>query len=221
MCSSSTRSSVPRPIDHRRQAVQDHVGFSPESRTQQSEFVSLPGHGCDEPRELNDEKPVRQLLLVPPRHVVISNLVCSNSASRISSIISGIPGHAIEDVILSNIYVQHRGGGTKETAAIIPPELENAYPEPGMFGPMPAHGLYVRHAKNLEVSNFEVAAIAEDARPAFAFMDVQGLDLSNLGSPKPGAGVPVITLRDVDNFSIKGSAHVPDTTTDGVSRRDL
>jgi polygalacturonase len=50
------------------------------------------------------------------RRVIISNLACSNSASRISSIVSGIPGYAIEDVKLSNIHVQHRGGGTKETA---------------------------------------------------------------------------------------------------------
>ena len=54
------------------------------------------------------------------RRVIISGIVCSNSASRISSIISGIPGHPIEDVKISNVYVQHQGGGTKETAAIQP-----------------------------------------------------------------------------------------------------
>ncbi len=130
------------------------------------------------------------------RRVLISNVVCSNSASRISSIISGIPGHVIEDVKLSNIYVQHRGGGDKETAALAPPEKEDAYPEPGMFGPMPAHGLYVRHAKNVSVTDFEVAAIEPDARPAFV-------------------------LQDVDDFTLKNSPPLPDVTLDHVDQRKL
>ena len=73
------------------------------------------------------------------RRVIISNLVCSNSVSRLGSIISGIPGHLIEDVKISNIQVLHQGGGTKEDAAYQPPEYEETYPEPTMFvsGPRP------------------------------------------------------------------------------------
>jgi polygalacturonase len=155
------------------------------------------------------------------RRVIISDLVCSNSASRISSILSGIPGHAIEDVKLSNIFVQHQGGGTQEMAAVVPPELENAYPEPGMFGPMPAHGLYARHVKNLEVTNFEVAVLNEDARPALALLDVRGADLSNLRLPRPRTGTPFVTLRDVESFRIDRSEPVPDTTLDRVDQRSL
>jgi hypothetical protein len=73
------------------------------------------------------------------RRVIISNLVCSNSVSRLGSIISGIPGHLIEDVKISNVQVLHQGGGTKEDAAYQPPEYEETYPEPTMFvsGPRP------------------------------------------------------------------------------------
>jgi len=73
------------------------------------------------------------------KRVIINNLVCSNSASRLGSIISGIPGHDIEDVKLSNIQILHEGGGTKEDAAYQPPEYEDTYPEPTMFvsGPRP------------------------------------------------------------------------------------
>lgn len=120
------------------------------------------------------------------RRVIISNLVCSNSASRISPIISGIPGYAIEDVKRSDIYVQHRSGGTEAMAAILPPELEDAYPEPGMFGPMPAHCLYARHVRNLEVTNFEVTVLAEDARPMLALHKVRGARFSNLHMPDFG-----------------------------------
>src|SRR5205814_374238 len=130
---------------------------------------------------------------------------CSNSASRISSIISGIPGHPIEDVKLSNIYVQHRGGGTKETAAIQPPEIETAYPEPGMFGPMPAHGFYVRHARNIEMLNIEIAALKEDARPVFVLDDVQGVSFSHIKIPAHASGMPVFVLNKVEDFSVDRS----------------
>ncbi len=67
------------------------------------------------------------------RRVIISNVVCSNSVSPLGSIISGIPGHYIEDVKISNVQVLHAGGGTKEDAAYQPPEDEDIYPEPDMF----------------------------------------------------------------------------------------
>ena len=74
------------------------------------------------------------------KRVIISNVVCSNSVGRYGSIISGIPGHRIEDVKISNIQVQHQGGGTKEDAAFQPPEYEDIYPEPTMFVSPPRSG---------------------------------------------------------------------------------
>src|SRR5579871_77069 len=74
------------------------------------------------------------------RRVIISNIACSNSVSRLGSIISGIPGHVIEDVKISNIQVTHQGGGTKEDSAYQPPEYEDIYPEPDMFTAAPRPG---------------------------------------------------------------------------------
>ena len=68
------------------------------------------------------------------RRVIVSNVVCSNSESSLGSILSGIPSHPIEDIQFNDIYIQHRGGGKAEDASIQPPELENEYPETGMFG---------------------------------------------------------------------------------------
>jgi len=48
------------------------------------------------------------------RRILISNVVCSNSNSSFGSILSGIPGHPIEDIQLNDIYIQHQGGGTTE-----------------------------------------------------------------------------------------------------------
>jgi polygalacturonase len=74
------------------------------------------------------------------KRVIIDNLVCSNSVSGLGSVISGIPGHDIEDVKISNVQIQHQGGGIREDAAYQPPEYEDTYPEPDMFTAPPRPG---------------------------------------------------------------------------------
>ena len=56
-----------------------------------------------------------------------------------------------------------------------------------MFGAMPSHGFYIRHAKNIEISDVEIVALKEDARPAFAAEDVQGANFSHLKIPARGS----------------------------------
>ncbi len=51
------------------------------------------------------------------RRILISNLDCYNAPMRYCSILSGIPGYSIEDVKLSDIYVQTAGGATPDAAA--------------------------------------------------------------------------------------------------------
>lgn len=117
------------------------------------------------------------------RRVLINNLVCHNSASKVSSILSGIPGFAIEDVKLLNIYIQHQGNATLDMINLAPPEYENRYPDPGMFGPMPAHGFFVRHLNNLEVSHVEIQPMQPDPRPAFYLEDVNRADFVCVSAP--------------------------------------
>jgi len=87
------------------------------------------------------------------RRVLLSNITCYNSAARYGSNITGIPGYAVEDLKISDVYVQHVGGGTADQIKIEVPEDENKYPEPGMLGPLPAHGFYFRHVNRLEMSH--------------------------------------------------------------------
>ncbi len=138
------------------------------------------------------------------QRVMLSNIVCSNSASHLGCIISGVPGHEIQDLVLRGIYIQHRGGGTKDQSAILPMEDENKYPEPNMFGNMPAQGMYLRHVKNVTLSDISIAAMSDDARPAFIFQNVSGADLFHIKTP---AGVPVLEMRnstDVLAMWVKG-----------------
>jgi polygalacturonase len=154
------------------------------------------------------------------RRVLISNVVCSNSESSLGSILSGIPGHPIEDIQLNDIYIQHRGGGTPEAAAIHPPELENKYPEPNMFGPMPSHGFFLRHVKSISVSNVEISSLQEDTRPAFVLEDVQSADFFRIRTPRVG-NLPTFALTNVDDFSVARSKHVADTKLGHADQKKL
>jgi len=152
------------------------------------------------------------------RRIVISNVVCSNSASSLGSILSGIPSHPIEDIQLNDIYIQHQGGGTAEAATIQPPEMENEYPEPSMFGRMPSHGFFLRHAKNISLSNVEISSLKEDLRPAFVLQDVQGADFFRVRTPRP-TNVPTFALNNVDDFSVFRCKHVPDTRLEHADQK--
>jgi polygalacturonase len=154
------------------------------------------------------------------RRVNISNIVVYDADPRYSSIISGIPGHDVEDVKLSNIRIYCRGGGTKENAALVPPERENAYPEPSMFGKMPAYGFFIRHAKDLQMDNVEVSFIKDDLRPAFVLNDVKAVEFNNVKAQK-AADVPTFVLKNVDNFSTHQCTPVADTKLDRVEEKNL
>ncbi len=152
------------------------------------------------------------------RRVSISNLVASNTNGRFCSILSGIPGHEIEDVRLSDIMILSQGGGTSKDAAIKPPEKENAYPEPNMFGSMPAYGFYFRHIKGLQVSDVEVRTMKEDARPAFVLDGVEHADFIHIKT-QPGSGA--FALENVRDFNVYLSRPVPETHLENVTGKKL
>jgi polygalacturonase len=108
------------------------------------------------------------------RRILIDNLVASNVAADHGILIAGLPGHPIEDVVLSNIQIHYAGGGTAEQAAREVPELEKAYPDPDVFGVMPSWGMFARHVKNLSLRGVELRLEKPDARPAVVLDDVAG-----------------------------------------------
>src|SRR6266566_9199949 len=48
------------------------------------------------------------------RRVILSNIIVYNAEPKYASVISGIPGHEIEDVTLNHIRIYYKGGGTKQ-----------------------------------------------------------------------------------------------------------
>jgi polygalacturonase len=130
------------------------------------------------------------------RRVKIEGVVISNADPRYPVLLSGIPGHPIEDVDLSNIRIVYRGGGTKADAALEPPEREEAYPEPSMFGTLPAYGLFARHVRDFRIRDIVVSFAAPEERPAIHLQDAVGVDCERVKAPT-AAGVPTFVLKDV------------------------
>ncbi|MFT4074417.1 MAG: glycosyl hydrolase family 28-related protein [Asticcacaulis sp.] len=131
------------------------------------------------------------------RRVRFSDITVSGALGAFPCGIVGVEDGIIEDVSLDNVHVVNSGGGTAEDAARIPPERRNSSLEPSFMGVFPAHGLYVRHARNLTIRNSSFEVTAPDARPALYFDDVSGATVSGLSAPNPGQAVKSVNSRDI------------------------
>jgi polygalacturonase len=153
------------------------------------------------------------------KRILISNLTCFNASREASSILSGIPGYAIEDVKFSNIYIETAGGGTADAAKLQPQEFESKYPEPNMFGPMPASGFFLRHVRNLEMSHVEIANATPDARPAFHLTEIDRADFFAVTAPRGADGA--FALHGVKDLRIGWSRAAADTILSSVDSKVL
>jgi polygalacturonase len=152
------------------------------------------------------------------QRILVDNFVSYNNNSKVCSILSGIPGYAIKDIKLSNIYIQHQGGDYANQVNIVPPEEVEKYPDPGMFGPMPAQGFFFRHVNNLELSHVEVAPMKPDPRPSFSLLDVNRADFIAVTAP---TNPPAFHLNKVTDLRILLSRAAKDTQMDSANDKTL
>ena len=137
------------------------------------------------------------------RNVTISNIEATG-ANPTGCAISGLPGHAIENVTISNVRLSFAGGRTKKDAARAIPENPAAYPEYSMFGRLPAYGFYCRHVKGLKLRNIQLQLAKSDQRHALVAEDCENLSIDDLDAPfSRGAGA-IIRLTDVKGALIRG-----------------
>jgi polygalacturonase len=176
------------------------------------------------------------------RRVTISNVIVSDADPRYASIVAGVPGHPVEDVTLRDVRILYRGGLSLADAARQPaelvndffrppggnpprepyavPEREAMYPEPSMFGVLPAYGFYVRHAAGITMEGVHVGFVKDDARPAFVLDDVRDATFDGVVARKV-AGVPTFVLRDVTDVRVTRSRPVADAHVTRAARRSF
>ncbi len=153
------------------------------------------------------------------KRILISNLECYMAPKSQGSILTGIPGNSIEDVKLSNVYVETLGGGTAEDAKAMPTEQEDNYPDPGRFGTTPCSGFFLRHMRRLEMSHVEIANTAPDVRPSFFLSSVERADFFAVTAPHGADGA--FSLHDVKDLRIGWSRAAADTTLETADGKML
>jgi polygalacturonase len=109
------------------------------------------------------------------RRIAISNVVASGVAPDHGIFIAGLPGSPVTDVRLEGIQLHSKGGGTTEDARRAVPEMVADYPEPMLFGMLPAWGLYARHVNGLQLRDLSLRLLGPDARPSVKLENVRGL----------------------------------------------
>jgi len=147
-----------------------------------------------------------------PEHlqgISITDIVATG-AER-ASLIVGIPGYPVKQVTLRNIRVTSVGGGSAELAGKAVPEKEEGYPDADMFGDLPAHGLFCRHAESLVLDNIQLQLEKADARPAIIFDQVENLELRHLSVAPPTGAEPAIRMREVKRAFLQGLRAQPQT----------
>ena len=138
------------------------------------------------------------------RNVAISNVIATGM-SKIGCSITGLPGHPVENVSLSDVNLSFEGEGTMAESAREIPELPEKYPESGMFGVLPAYGFYCRHVKNLKFHNVQLRTAKADLRHALVCDGVAGLWLDGLDPECTPRGGPILCLKQIQGAMIRGS----------------
>ena len=137
-----------------------------------------------------------------------------NGEQRSCINITGVPGHNIEGITLSNIHITFPGGGTREEADRIEiPENEGAYPEYFMFGVLPSYGLFARHVRGLTLDNVRFDLASPDMRPAIVCEDTEDLDIRGLRADGNPQAESLIRLRQTRQAFIHGCRPTSDIGT--------
>lgn len=129
------------------------------------------------------------------RNIHISNITAHN-AGNFGSSITGIPGHKIENITLSNIHIVNRGGLRKGAfrsagddgqrhdigknidfdrylqSARDVKEDDKGYPQPTVWGNLPSYGLFVRHVKDIRLDNVTFSSVGSEPRKSIIMVDV-------------------------------------------------
>ncbi|WP_334319758.1 glycoside hydrolase family 28 protein [Termitidicoccus mucosus] len=118
--------------------------------------------------------------------------------------------------LVNSFFLRSQGKDTTGPAASGPrpdiyavPERPVAYPEPSMFGLLPASALYARHAKNLTLRDVTVTYASPDERIPVVLQDVKGATFRSVNIQR-APGQPFALLRDTTDFTARDCGTLPD-----------
>lgn len=137
------------------------------------------------------------------RNVSINNVIAAGGT--MSSSVTGLPGHRVQNVSLTGINITMKGGEQEVRGLLDVPEQEDKYPEARMFGKLPSHGFFVRHVEGLTMRSLQLRTEEPDVRPAMIFHDVRELDLDGFRADSVHGKEAVLWFHDVVGAMVRGA----------------
>jgi hypothetical protein len=97
---------------------------------------------------------------------IVFDRITGSDNGRRGSFFTGVPGHAIEDVLLRDVDLPMTATTEPAVRQQDIPEAPAAYPDPHMFSTvMPAYGLWTRHMRRLTLQRVRFTTTGPDPRP--------------------------------------------------------
>lgn len=139
------------------------------------------------------------------RNLTLSNIVAYNTGN-FSNSITAIPGHYIENVTIDNVQFFNQGGlknGEYIAKYQDVKEKEKSYPNPSGWGNLPSSVLFIRHVKNLAVSNIMFGHNEPDPRVPIIAVDVKNLRILKGFCADSISPESFVLLDRVENYEIE------------------
>jgi polygalacturonase len=135
------------------------------------------------------------------KNISIQNVVARGAS--LASTITGIESGHIQNVTIDGLNVTAAGGVAARDINI--PEADAKYPDPDLFGELPALALYSRHVDGLTLRNVKVHAAEPDGRPAIVLDDVTRLEISAFDSTNAPPHQPMLLFQNVAGALLYGN----------------
>jgi hypothetical protein len=135
-------------------------------------------------------------------HISVSNVVAYGAGSWGSSV-TGIPGYPVRNISLSHIQLFTSGGIKKGDYHEDVEEAERKYPQPTVWGNLPASGLYIRHAEGVSVHNLVLGVKEPDERVPVMADDVSDLQISGTRLSGNFTAIPFVKGKDLKQYEIE------------------
>ena len=145
------------------------------------------------------------------RNVSITNIEASEAL--LASSISGIPGRYVENVTIAGVRIENVLEPRAEWVGLNVPEKADKYPEARMFGMLPASGMYLRHARGVQLRDVEFRNPAKEMRPTLILDDVHDAGITNLRTSAIRGDEPIIDARASSGVWIRDTKAPADTPT--------
>ena len=137
-------------------AIIDNINISDVeiSNTGQAIFILLADRGRTVPG--------RKSRIGTISNVHFKNIRGKGFTQQYPSIITGIPGHNVQNVTFEDLDLELKGGIKKTGQKVM--EYDGKYPEGYKFGDTNAHAFFIRHTDNVEFINCDIKTESQDAR---------------------------------------------------------